>query len=207
MRSRGSQDKGHEIKGGRFDVGDIIVQELMVPLEEYATVSEDATIYEAVLALEKAQATFDPARYRHRAILVYNVNGDVVGKLSLIDVMRALEPSFLKTLETVPMSRFGISETLVDMALRRLHFWNRPLIELCVNAGKRKVRDYMYRPTKKEFINEDATLPMALHRLVMGQRHSLLVTQKERIVGVLRLTDVFTAVSQTMKSAFASEEV
>ena len=32
-----------------------LVKDLMVPLEEYATVSHNATIYEAVLALEKAQ--------------------------------------------------------------------------------------------------------------------------------------------------------
>ena len=31
------------------------VKELMVPLSEYATVSEDATLYEAVLSLEEAQ--------------------------------------------------------------------------------------------------------------------------------------------------------
>ena len=33
----------------------IIVKEMMVPIEEYATVRLEATLYEAVLALEKAQ--------------------------------------------------------------------------------------------------------------------------------------------------------
>ena len=42
----------------------------MVPLSEYATVSEDATLFEAVSELEKAQEEFDHTRYRHRAILV-----------------------------------------------------------------------------------------------------------------------------------------
>ena len=31
---------------------------LMVPLSEYATVFEDATLYDAVMALEKAQEKF-----------------------------------------------------------------------------------------------------------------------------------------------------
>jgi hypothetical protein len=31
------------------------VKDLMVPLSEYATVSEDATLYEAVLSLEEAR--------------------------------------------------------------------------------------------------------------------------------------------------------
>ena len=56
-----------------------IVKDLMVPLSEYATVSEDATLYEAVLSLEKAQENFEDkhTRYRHRAILVLDKKGDV----------------------------------------------------------------------------------------------------------------------------------
>lgn len=30
----------------------LIVKDLMIPLEEYATVDEEATLYEAVMALE-----------------------------------------------------------------------------------------------------------------------------------------------------------
>ena len=44
------------------------VKDIMVPLSEYATVSEDATLKEAVKALKKSQMDFDQARYRHRAI-------------------------------------------------------------------------------------------------------------------------------------------
>ena len=51
-----------------------VVKDLMVPLEEYATVSEDASLLDAVLALETAQRNFDQARYRHRALLVLDEN-------------------------------------------------------------------------------------------------------------------------------------
>jgi len=62
----------------------IIVKDLMVPLEEYATVSEDATLLEAVMALEAAQEKIDREKYKylHRAILVLNRSGKVVGKIS-----------------------------------------------------------------------------------------------------------------------------
>ena len=61
----------------------------MVPLSDYATVSEEATLYEAVIALEKAQATFDQSRYRHRALLVYNNQNQIVGKISQLDILMA----------------------------------------------------------------------------------------------------------------------
>jgi hypothetical protein len=37
-----------------------LVKDLMVPLSEYATVSEDATLSDAVAALKQSQADFDP---------------------------------------------------------------------------------------------------------------------------------------------------
>jgi len=54
------------------------VKELMVPLAKYATVSQEATLFEAVMALEKAQEKFDQSRYRHRAVLIYDKNGNIV---------------------------------------------------------------------------------------------------------------------------------
>ena len=53
---------------------DYRVKDLMVPLSEYATVSEDATLYEAVAELEKAQEEFNlidvrqPGEYEARHI-------------------------------------------------------------------------------------------------------------------------------------------
>ena len=49
-----------------------MVRDLMAPLSEHATVSEDATLYEGIMALEKAQAAFGHTRYRHGALLVFN---------------------------------------------------------------------------------------------------------------------------------------
>ena len=53
-------------------MSDPIVRDLMVPLDEYATVGEEATLWEAVIALEKAQEDLDRSfyKYLHRAILV-----------------------------------------------------------------------------------------------------------------------------------------
>ena len=61
----------------------ITVEELIVPLEEYATVGKDATLYDAVMALEKAQEKFDYDRYfyLHRAILVLDEDETVAPRL------------------------------------------------------------------------------------------------------------------------------
>ena len=59
----------------------------------------------------------------------------------------------------------------------------------------------MYHPTEGEYINVNAHLGEAMNQLVIGQYLSLLVTDDEKkIIGVLKLIDVFDEVWQTMKS-------
>ncbi|MFC1577667.1 hypothetical protein ACFL36_01520 [Thermodesulfobacteriota bacterium] len=69
----------------------ITVKELMVPLQAYATVHQEATLREAVFALENAQMTLAPSRHLHRAILVLDENGKVVSKIIMKDILVALE--------------------------------------------------------------------------------------------------------------------
>ena len=72
------------------------IGDLMVPLEEYATVSEEATLKDALDALEKVQEELDRKRYKylHRAVLVLDNNNKVVGKITQLDIMRGLEPNY-----------------------------------------------------------------------------------------------------------------
>jgi len=49
-----------------------------------------------------------------------------------------------------------------------------------------------------ECLNENATLDEAIHILIMGHQQSLLVTREREIVGILRLTDVFSAIFQSL---------
>lgn len=181
------------------------VKDLMVPLIEYATVSEAATLLEAVNALKEAQAAFDQKRYRHRAILVIDKTDHVVGKLSQHDVIEALEPNYnnmRNSLEDGSMHRLGFGEGFVKSTMEQYHLWEKALENLCEKAVNLKVRKIMYTPGEGEYVNESATMDEAIHRLVIGHHHSLLVTSDHdasEIVGVLRFTDVFEFVNDAMQ--------
>jgi CBS domain-containing protein len=177
------------------------VKEFMVPIEEYATVGEDATLIDAVMALEKAQMEFDQARYRHRAILVLDKSNHVIGKISQHDVIKALEPHYQKfsQRDQGALNRFGLSDFFLKAAMNEYSFWDKPLQNLCEKAIGQKVRDFMYMPAKGEFVEENATMDEAIHRLVIGKHHSLLATRGKEIVGVLRLVDVFEMVFNELK--------
>ena len=175
------------------------VKEFMVPLSEYATVTEGATLVETIRALKKAQNEFDQKRYRHRAILVFDENHYIIGKLSQHDVIKALEPKYKKIEDLESLDRFGINPVLIESMLVQHSLWDSSIDQLCENAAKLKVKEIMYTPKQEEYISKDAPISLAIHQLVVGQHHSLLVMDEHKIVGILRLTDVFALVTQKME--------
>ena len=182
------------------------VKDLMVPISEYGVISEDASILDAVLALEKAQLAFDMTRYRHRAILVQDSRKRIVGKLGQLDVLRSLEPKYKEMRdESSGMKKFGFSRSFMMSMLESYKLFDLPFDDICRKAGEEKVKKYMHQPTEGEFIDETATLDEAVHLLVLGHHQSLLVMRQKEIVGILRLTDVFAAVFHAMKSCGPKE--
>jgi len=180
----------------------ITVESLMVPIEEYATVNENATLYEAVKALEAAQEKLDRERYSylHRAILVLDKKGKIIGKISQLDVLRALEPKYDEIGDLKMISRAGFSSDFINSMMDRYALCEKPLSEMCNRAANMKATKFMYTLTEGEYVDVEASLCEAIHLLIMGHHQSLLVARDNNIVGVLRMPDVFKLVSQLMEA-------
>ena len=178
---------------------DFAVKDLMVPLSEYATVPEGSTLYDAVLSLEKAQAEFDHTKYKHLAVLILDKNKRVIGKLSQMDVLRALEPKDDQSDEIKDLAQFGFGPKFVGQLRKQRRLQAEPLNDLCPKATELKVEDFMQATAEGEFIDQQASLDIAIHQMVMGNHLSLLVTAGKDIAGILRLTDVFATVSNAIK--------
>lgn len=197
------------------------VRQLMIPLEEYAVVSDEATLYEAVTALEEAQRRFyqqdfkprserieDEGKgfvnrghgYQHRAVLVKDRNGNIVGKLSQLDLLRGLETGYNRIGDLTLSSRSGLNPEFIKSLVKQYSLFQDPLDHICSKANNIKVKDVMYTPTEGEIVKADDTLDHAIHQLLMGHHQSLLVTEGAKIVGILRLVDVFAEVCKAIKS-------
>jgi CBS domain-containing protein len=179
----------------------IKVKNLMVSLEDYAAVSQDATLREAVLALDEAQQRLHRDRHPHRAVLVLDAGDRVIGKLSQWDFIRALEPRYNEIVDFNSLVRFGFSTRFIRSMVDDQGLWQTPLENLREKGSQIRVRDVMYTPAEGEYVQEDTTLDEAIHQLVIGRHQSLLVTRDSVVVGVLRLSDVFTALCAIMRSS------
>lgn len=174
------------------------VQDLMRPLTEYRTISTEANLFQAAQALDQAQKEFEQNPKLHKILLIADKNGEIVGKISQLDVLRVLEPKGKPVGESGSLSRFGISPQYLKPMLKQCKFWGKPLTELCQDAARVQVKKLIHAPAKGEFVEKDASLTEAIHQLALEHHQSLLVARGKKIVGVLRQIDVFKEVFQIL---------
>jgi hypothetical protein len=134
-------------------------------------------------------------------VLVLKADDHVIGKLSQWDFIRALEPRYNEIVDFNSLVRFGFSTRFIRSMVEDQGLWQKPLDNLCERASRIKVKNVMYTPAEGEYVQENASLDEGIHQLVIGHHQSLLVTRDSRVVGVLRLSDVFSAVCAIMRSS------
>jgi CBS domain-containing protein len=178
----------------------IKVKQMMIPLSAYPTVSKDASLYDAIIALDKARKNFKASQYLHRAVLVLDAGDHVKGKVSMLTILSALEPKYDQITDSKIMPRSGLNPEYLKSMVEKYSLWEKPLEDICAKATGKKVKDFMYVPTKGEYVEEEETLNYAVHLLVLGKHQSLLVTKDDKITGVLRLTDVVDHVCELAKT-------
>jgi CBS domain-containing protein len=172
----------------------------MVPISEYATVPVGTPLLEAIMALEEAQEAFTSSKYQHRAILVLDEDNHVVGKIGQLRVLKAVETRYDLDSEVEKLKEFNFSDEYIADRREQYRFQG-PILnkESLRAAAQKKVEEFMQKPTPGEFVSADCSLDVAIHKLVAGTHLSLLVTQEEEIVGILKMADVFATVFHEMQ--------
>jgi len=175
------------------------VKDFMVSLDECPVVSEGATLREAVLAIEEAQKNLPAGRQPCRAVLVVDGKERIVGKIGQLAVLGALGPRYDVIAEFGSLSSAGVSEEFVSSMMKHYGPFHEALPDLCSGASTLLVKVVM-RPINQN-IGEDAPLLEAIHKMVIWQTLSILVTRGAEVVGLLRLSDVFDAIAAQLKTA------
>jgi len=173
----------------------IQVKEIMIPILNYVTVQKENSLVEVLQSLEQARKS--EKEHAHRDAIVVDASGDFIGKLTMIDVFRALEPNYAKVEQQ--QEKGTLTDDFVMKAAKDFNLWIEPTQTICERGGRLKVSDVMHTPEKKEYIKETDTLENALHLYVMGIHQPLIVKNEEgKVTGVLRFGDIFEAIRQQL---------
>ena len=106
------------------------VKDIMIALENCATLSTRATLADAVFELEKVQDCCEKDPYRHHAVLVYDQNQKIVGKLGHLDLLKALEPKYPDMKDYRMLERFNINPDAIQKKRNDLRLLEDPLKDI-----------------------------------------------------------------------------
>jgi CBS domain-containing protein len=176
----------------------------MIPLAEYAVVDEDATVLDALQALDAAQRNLPPDRHPHRAILVRDETGRIVGKLHHFAFLRALLPDRKARGAQALLDRAGVDDDLRDSSWYNLDLLTADMVNICERARSVKVGEVSTAAAVS--IDENARLAEAIPVFLAHQTLSLLVTRRGRTVGVLRLSDFFDELARQIMGGECPDE-
>jgi hypothetical protein len=175
------------------------VSELMRSVEEFPRISSNATLAEAVGALEKAQKDFASGLKPQRILLVLNETGKIVGKISPMDVVQGLEPGYDKIDSLKTTSPYHLGQKTLDAMKEQFRLWQKPLSDMCKKAYSVKIEKYVKMPNPDQMVNADDKMDNAFHLFVVGRHDSLFVKDGQEIVGLIRFSDVYRKIAQTLR--------
>ena len=176
----------------------LYVRDLMVPADKFTKISSEASIYEGLAALESAQEKYLSGKSEQRILLVEDKGGKIMGKMSPIDLLSGLETKYQK---------INYEETLKHLGLRYIwtameeeyQLWGDPFKDLCRKASKVKIKEFIKAPSEGQTVFPDDPIGKSLHLFIMNRHDSLFVFAADKIIGLLRFSDVYRKASQTMK--------
>jgi hypothetical protein len=117
-------------------------------------------------------------------------------------VLKALEPKYFEELGIDgDMGIHRLSNYFLKSMVDKYNLFKEPFDEACKRAAQLSIEKIMYSPKANDFIDKNDTLGEAIHRLVLGCHQSLLVRDENKVIGILRLTDVFSAAAAVMHPA------
>ena len=171
----------------------IFVKGIMIPISNYVAVKKTDTLVDVLQALESARQADEHA---HRDAIVVDDDGSFLGKVTMIDVFRALEPNYQKMMDDDGAST--LTKAWVMKAVKAFNLWKEPEADICQRGARKTVAEVMHSPRSIEFLQEEDTLEKPLNLYVMGIHQPLIVKKGETVTGVLRFGDMFEVVRREL---------
>lgn len=168
------------------------VKDIMIPVDQYPSVRDNATLREAIAKIEDAKLEVDLRRSLPRVLLVFDEIDVLVGTVGRRDIMRGLEPKYLLT------KPLEYKKKLFDIDV------DPNLAELSYDRVVRGIREQANRPVSDVMNPIDAILDAddhvmkAVQAMVALDVHLIPVLQEGQLVGVVRSVDAFHHLAQLL---------
>ena len=167
-----------------------VVKDLVIPLENFPHLVETQTLHDAVAELI-SYTCGEYGRVRYAELLVFNDRNQLSGRVTLQDILLSLDP---RLKEASRIKEFeGKSSQFPDLTI----LWEDSFFVECTKWSHIRIKDLM-SPIKHIVKGGDPVLK-ALAIMINTKFTVLPVVDEGRIIGVIRLKEIFTAITAKCK--------
>jgi len=180
--------------------------DLLVPLDEYPIVDSSATVLDAVVRLDESRQNTITGKQPYQSVLVADKNGKIIGKVGQFSLLKVMEPRSRVSNDQNALKRAGVSDGLMETALDHFRSFRLDLSEMCLGAFKLPVS--MAMTPFVEHVDINSPISDVIHKMLEWRALSVLVTENNIPIGLVRLSDICDAVLKQMQQAntFDSKE-
>lgn len=166
------------------------VADLMIPLEDYPHVPYWFTLRQAMAIVREAAIKFE-GTFEPRSLLVFDEKYQLLGILTLRDIIRGLAPKFLQGAVGKLRAAFDLDSALSGLEADL----SGPRVK---EASQTAVSEVM-SPIKVT-VGAGDSLAKALFLMIKEEVGRMPVMQEQKVVGIIRLSDLFREISDFVLS-------
>jgi hypothetical protein len=179
---------------------ELTVGQVMAPIEEYNTVAAEAPLCDALFILKanlKKIESGEKGRF-HKTMFAVDPSGQIIGKLSIFDLVRGLVPAKAKEPAVSRTFYRSLSERQLNVAdeigklKERFDWLDHTFLDLVKAETQKKVREVM--SPIHPLLEEDDTLNKAVYVMFKENIRQPLVIRDGRMVGVINIMDIFPVI-------------
>ena len=160
------------------------IRNVLIPLDRYPHINENQTLHDAVTELKSFTAGVKN-RLRYDGLLVINDQNQLVGKVTLVDILRALFPPLYETLEVNTFQ--GKESDFPNLAI----LLEDKVLNKCSLKASEPVKEIM--SDAENFIEADTQILKTLTIMSNTGNYNLPVIDGNAIIGVIRIEEIFIA--------------
>ena len=159
------------------------VKDLMIHLEDYPHIPYWFTLRQAMAIVREAAIKFEGS-FEPRAVLVFDEKYQLMGILTLRDIIKGLEPRFLKETNLIKMDP-SLTVLLGDLLGPQMK-----------ENSQRPVSEVM-SPIQVT-VDGDAPIVKALYLMIKENVGMMPVIQDNKVAGMIRMSDLFGEIAKVV---------
>ena len=176
----------------------LVARDFMVPIEHYPHLNVSSSICDAFAMMHDSLTD----AHKYRTILVTDDEQQLLGYLSLRDLIRAVGPSYLR--KEAPSYKgnqpfMGLSSDLSALSL----IWQE--------GFSLKIREEARKSLKgaitliEQTVSPDDPFPKCVYLMLVQNELIIPVAEEGKVIGVIRLVDIFELIAENLKRQYQNE--